>query len=44
MINKLIDWLIDLNVVSTNFELYYTKELGNCIHCMFISNIYLYSF
>ena len=42
--NYMIDWLIELNGMSTLVDLYYTYRLGNHIHCTFIVIFFFRSF
>ena len=41
---KYRDWLIDFNSMSTHLGLFYDKQLGNQIHCMFINRCFVQMF
>ena len=43
-VEEMIDWLIDLNGMSTYIALFYAYRFGNRVHCMLIFNFLCSSF
>ena len=39
---KHIDWLLDINAMSTLLVLFYAQRLGNCTHCTFLFTYFVY--